>query len=235
MIDCCIERNSGFGRWSDIGLLVLVRHGQAAFGHDSDPSLTDLGVAQAQLAGERLGRWVPRDAAVLAGALARQRQTATQLMISAGLAPENLRTESRLNEYDAERLVKIVEAGDSLDIPHDRSTYQPRLDRALSAWTRGEHLEGNEETWVMFRARIESVLADLTHKSGVTIAVSSGGVIAGMCAQLWGVDSGVWQGMSRVVVNGGVSKVVTGRSGQNVVSFNDHAHLEGQASNITYR
>lgn len=158
------------------------------------------------------------------------------MMIAAGLDPQDLVSDSRLDEYDAEQLVRVIEAGESQSTGHDRSSYQPRLDRALMAWTGGELLEGVDESWSMFRARVQSVLSDLRQRSGMTIAVSSGGVISGICSQLWGANAGVWQSMSRVAVNGGISKVAMGRSGLNVLTFNDHAHLEGQmSSRISYR
>jgi hypothetical protein len=46
----------------------------------------------------------------------------------------------------------------------------------------------------------------------------------------------VWGRLSNVVVNAGVTKVLNGRRGTNLISFNDHSHLEtGDAGLITYR
>jgi hypothetical protein len=38
-----------------------------------------------------------------------------------------------------------------------------------------------------------------------------------------------------VVVNASITKLITGQTGTNLLTFNDHAHLEGDRSLITYR
>jgi len=45
-----------------------------------------------------------------------------------------------------------------------------------------------------------------------------------------------WARLSKVVVNTSVTKVLDGRRGTNLISFNDHAHLEGVDPDLlTYR
>ena len=44
-----------------------------------------------------------------------------------------------------------------------------------------------------------------------------------------------WSRLSKVVVNSSVTKVVLGRRGTSLVSFNDHGHLEGREGLLTYR
>jgi hypothetical protein len=41
--------------------------------------------------------------------------------------------------------------------------------------------------------------------------------------------------LNRVTVNTGVTKIVSGRAGTSLLSFNDHGHLEGAAELLTYR
>ena len=42
--------------------------------------------------------------------------------------------------------------------------------------------------------------------------------------------------LNRVTVNGGITKLVSGRSGVTLLSFNEHAHFDGRASRLlTYR
>jgi hypothetical protein len=38
-----------------------------------------------------------------------------------------------------------------------------------------------------------------------------------------------------VVVNASITKLITGQTGTHLLTFNDHAHLEGDRSLITYR
>ena len=57
-----------------------------------------------------------------------------------------------------------------------------------------------------------------------------------MCSALLGTSPDGFLAMNRVVVNGSVSKLLHGRGGTQVLSFNDHAHLEqGGPGLMTYR
>jgi hypothetical protein len=61
-------------------------------------------------------------------------------------------------------------------------------------------------------------------------------VVAAVGVALLRVPAGAFVALNRVSVNAGISKVVTGRSGTSLVSFNEHAHLErGRAGLLTYR
>jgi hypothetical protein len=63
---------------------------------------------------------------------------------------------------------------------------------------------------------------------------TSGGVIAALCVGLLGVAPAAFVALNRVTVNAGVTKVVRGRGGTTLVSFNEHAHLEPDGL-VTYR
>jgi hypothetical protein len=52
---------------------------------------------------------------------------------------------------------------------------------------------------------------------------------------LLGGDPALWSRLNVVCVNTGVTKVVTGRRGATLVSFNEHTHLEGEPELLTYR
>jgi broad specificity phosphatase PhoE len=71
--------------------------------------------------------------------------------------------------------------------------------------------------------------------SGETgLVITSGGVIAACCARLLGVPASAFVAFNHVVVNAAVTKVVHGRRGTSLVSFNEHAHLEPEGL-VTYR
>jgi hypothetical protein len=44
-----------------------------------------------------------------------------------------------------------------------------------------------------------------------------------------------WPSLARLVVNASITKVISGRMGTSLVTFNDHAHLESERALITYR
>jgi broad specificity phosphatase PhoE len=70
---------------------------------------------------------------------------------------------------------------------------------------------------------------------GTTLAVTSAGVIAVACAQLTGLPADRWPALARIAVNASITKLITGSTGTHLLTFNDHAHLEGDRSLVTYR
>jgi broad specificity phosphatase PhoE len=71
--------------------------------------------------------------------------------------------------------------------------------------------------------------------SGETAAVfTSGGPIAALAADARGLPDSAMVAFNHVAINGGVSKLVGGRRGISLISFNEHAHLE-QDGLVTYR
>lgn len=76
----------------------------------------------------------------------------------------------------------------------------------------------------------------LANLQGTAAVFTSGGVIAAVCARIWGLDGEGFIAVNRVAVNGGMTKLVHGRSGTSLVSYNDHAHFEGEHRELlTYR
>src|SRR5689334_20040975 len=82
-----------------MGLVLLVRHGQASFGADDYDVLSETGVVQSRRLGEWLGETGLEPAAVLHGAMRRQRDTATAMVEAAGwpVVPE---LDEGWNEFD---------------------------------------------------------------------------------------------------------------------------------------
>jgi hypothetical protein len=65
---------------------------------------------------------------------------------------------------------------------------------------------------------------------------TSGGTLAALCVALLQLPDDAFVAFNRVSVNTGVTKVVHGRSGTTLVSFNEHGHLErGASALVTYR
>jgi hypothetical protein len=57
-------------------------------------------------------------------------------------------------------------------------------------------------------------------------------VIAALCCSLLGVPPQTLVVLNRVAVNGGLTKVASGRSGLSLVSFNEHGYLEGGGTGL---
>lgn len=223
--------------------LLLVRHGQASFGGDDYDLLSDLGREQAGVVHRELRRRRIEPAALASGTMRRQLETAAPWAAD-GREP---RVDEGWNEYDAAVVLSAAgEVGVSLERPEGSEAvakngspspaeFQKLLDGALGAWVADrEPVDG--ERWPEFRARVvaaaQAVIADLP-RGGVGVVSTSGGPIAALCLEYLGLPDSTFVSINRILVNGGITKLIAGGSGVNVVSFNEHAHLEPGL--VTYR
>jgi broad specificity phosphatase PhoE len=220
-----------------MGVLLLVRHGQASLGAAEYDQLSELGVRQAEILGARLaGTDLPVDR-VACGTLARQRDTAWPVLAALRREASGLVTDGRLDEYDhvgvmAQHTPEITFAGSTADGESGRRL-QSALEEAIGRWMSGG--DGYAESHDAFVSRAVGAVGDLTAAPGNTIAVTSGGVIAAACVQALGLPAGRWPALARLIVNSSITKMVSGASGTHLVTFNDHAHLESDRALITYR
>jgi broad specificity phosphatase PhoE len=218
--------------------ITLLRHGQASFGAADYDDLSDLGRTQAAVAGAELARRRLRDPVVVCGTLRRQADTATIAMGEMGLSGDPV-VDDRWDEYDHIGLVGAFVADSAegtaqataLDDPR---AFQRALDAALAAWVAADEPDG----WRGFAEGAIAALTDLARslEGRDAIVSTSGGVIAAIGSHLLGVAGEAVVPLNRVVVNGALTTLLVGRSGVSLVTFNDHAHLSGEASELrTYR
>jgi broad specificity phosphatase PhoE len=225
--------------------VLLVRHAQASFGGPDYDVLSDVGTVQAGVLGSRLAPLAL--SSVVHGTMQRQRHTAQLALRSRDCGVQVL--EDRCwDEYDHEALLDAALAApdarrafdEALERAEDPArVFQDALEQALARWCGGAHDGDYRETFAQFRARaadgLRHLLDDLG-RSETAVVVTSGGVISALCADFLGLDHRRWAALNRVMVNTGMTKVVHGRRGANLVAVNDHAHLEGRdPSLLTYR
>jgi broad specificity phosphatase PhoE len=219
-----------------MGLILLVRHGQASWGAADYDQLSDLGVAQ----GEALGRhWAEigvKPARVVGGALRRHRQTAEALGAGAGWDVP-LEVDDGWDEFDHVQLLTAYgEARGVTEAPSGRSELDRWFDAAVARWTSGEHDADYPLAFGDFAARVDEALRRATENVGpgeTIVVVTSGGPISWVLASLLGGDVGVWGRLNPVMTNASVSRVTVGSRGTTAVSFNEHGHLP--AGLLTYR
>jgi broad specificity phosphatase PhoE len=221
--------------------LLLARHGQASFGGPDYDVLSPLGIRQAEaLAGALAGRAVRVDR-VVSGSLARQRDTAAPVAAAMGCPVE---VDPRWDEYATDAILARYSGSGvrasrppGSDPPQVSSReFQDILEGALRAWVAGRDGGSGIETWTSFAGRVRAALADVAGglRSGDTALVStSGGVLGAACVALLGVPDEAFVTFNRVTVNAGLTKVVHGRGGTTLVTFNEHSHLEPAL--VTYR
>ncbi|MGH3625430.1 MAG: histidine phosphatase family protein [Sciscionella sp.] len=205
-----------------MAVVYLIRHAQASFGTADYDVLSELGHRQAELLGAELLRRGVRPNLVCSGSMRRQRDSAATCLAS-GRIPVSIEVDERWNEYDhVDVLARYGAQDDSARL---------RLEGALRRWVADGDSGRCAEGWPAFRARVRAALDDLfggLDRGGSALAFTSGGVISAICADLLGIPEAGFLGLNRVTVNASVTKIVRGRSGINLVSFNDHAHFEGE-------
>ncbi|KAB1947923.1 histidine phosphatase family protein [Brevibacterium linens] len=217
-----------------MSVLYLVRHGQASFGTDDYDRLSDLGKEQSRITGRFLASQGLEPDRIIHGEMLRQRQTAEGLL--AGLGRDvDAHVDAGWNEYAAWELTGVLTDLDPR-AQHDSKIFQGELERGAARWASGEHDEDYTETYNQFTSRVERALADAVAamESGQSaIVVSSAGAIAWTAARLIGGGFDQWMAFNRVTINTGITKIITGRGGTSLISFNDHGHQDPK--NATYR
>ncbi|MTD52791.1 histidine phosphatase family protein [Amycolatopsis pithecellobii] len=220
-----------------MGAIYLIRHGQATFGEVDYDRLSSLGLEQGVIVGAELLRRHVRFTEVRSGSLVRQQKTAETVLDWLGVKTP-AKEDPRWNEYDHVDVLACHGAG---ALPHgiDPHGYQAILDGALEEWVAAGDKSPCAETWPAFLTRVCDALAELVSLLGKgenAVVFTSGGVIGTIAGQLLGDPAVGLCRLQRVMVNGGVTKLVSGRSGVSLLSFNEHSHFDGRASRLlSYR
>lgn len=222
-----------------MGLVLLVRHGQASFGADDYDVLSETGWEQGRLLGAWLADQAVKPARVIRGGMRRHRETAEAMISGAGwdgLSPE---VDAGWDEFDHLGVVASYPdqpaAGELT-----RREFQALFEKATTRWTNGEG-SGEHESYADFCARVRAALAQAAASSsdGPVVVVSSGGPIAVTGADLVDPDADrtvharLWQRFNTVVVNSSVTRVIVGSTGARLLTFNEHTHLAPET--LTYR
>jgi broad specificity phosphatase PhoE len=222
--------------------VLLVRHGQASFGAADYDVLSEPGRRQADIVAASLAERGYRPARLYSGTLRRQQETAAAFR---ALGAPALEVEPRWDEFNTDDVL-THHSDSSLRIQGDETGetltnrgFQAALEPALAEWVAHAERSPTSQTWPQFSgagaAALEDLAADLG--SGETaVIVTSGGAIAAVVGALLGAPAEVFAALNRTLVNAGVTKIAIGSSGTNVLSVNDHSHLElVDRELVTYR
>jgi broad specificity phosphatase PhoE len=210
---------------TEVGQILLVRHGQASFGAADYDVLSRVGEQQAAATGAALAGLRPE--AVVHGAMRRQRRTA-ELMVEGARWDVVPAVEPAWDEFD--HLAMLDAQPKDYDGEPDERQFQAWFEKATRRWLSGDHDGDYAESWPGFRDRVLAGLDALG--GGTTIVVTSGGPISIVVAHLL-ASPAAYERIAPVVVNASLTKVVVGSRGQTLVSFNEHGHLSREL--LTYR
>lgn len=220
-----------------MGQLLLVRHGQASWDSDDYDVLSETGWEQSRLLGKALAaRGITPDAVVM-GAMRRHRETAEACLgeLGSSLTPE---VDQGWDEFDHVGMLASVPAPFEGRRP-TKAEFQAWFEQATDRWTGGAYDADYPESFSAFTSRVGSALRRTAEREGTVLVFSSGGPVSWSTASLLsddpGVASALWRRLNPVCVNSGVTRLVTGRRGITLVTFNGHAHLDGVPGMLTYR
>ena len=222
--------------------VLLVRHGQASFGAADYDVLSELGRRQAEIVATSLAARGYRPARLFTGTLRRQQETADAFR---ALGAPDLEVEPRWDEFDPDDVLthhsdsalrlQADGAGETLT----NRGFQAALEPALAEWVAHAERSPTSQTWPQFSGAGPAALEELVTELGsgeTAVVITSGGAIAAVIGVLLGAPAEVFAALNRILVNAGVTKLAIGSTGVNVVSFNDHSHLEAvDRELVTYR
>jgi broad specificity phosphatase PhoE len=234
-----------------VRLIYLVRHGQASFGKRDYDALSELGHEQSRLLGRALAvREIVPDV-VIRGEMRRHRETAEGIV--SGLSDVGvgrvvpIEVDAGWDEFDFQHVVEVhkpmyrsrtVMIADLARSRAPRQKFQEIFEDATARWTGGGSDGDYHESFPAFTDRTQAALRAAvarTPERGTAVVVTSGGPIGLTASHLLAGDASLWSQLNKVAVNTAVTKIINGRSGLTLSSYNDHSHVEHDRRMLTYR
>jgi broad specificity phosphatase PhoE len=231
-----------------MGVLMLVRHGQAAFGAENYDVLSSQGVRQSRRVAEILAGYGIAPTSLIHGGMRRQRETAEEMLRGAASWKLPLEMDERWREFDhlavmnayptlAEEQRELLNRGGM-----ELRAFHELYTKATARWSSGAYDSDYPESFAEFIGRVRDGIGRAARKAGerrTAIVVTSGGPIAAACAMLTEVGeeprrlAAAWTRFNSVMVNVSVSRIVVGASGARLLTFNEHSWLDREL--VTYR
>jgi len=216
--------------------LVLVRHGQASFGADDYDKLSELGWRQSRWLGEYFAERGAAFDRVVRGSLRRHAETLAGIAEGMG-RPLEAAEDGRLNEYQADVLLRAHTGKDKFQKEGDRREHFRVLREALYGWCDGTLDCREHPPFADFRRSVLAALAEArAGKAKRVLVVSSGGPISTILAEVLGMPPRGVVDLNLQTRNTGITELQAGASRIHCVSFNNVPHLDrpDRAGALTY-
>jgi broad specificity phosphatase PhoE len=225
-----------------MGLITIVRHGQANIVGEDYDQLSDLGRHQSRLLGEYFQSREMRWDHVVTGPLHRHTQTleeASAVYGSSNELAESARVMPELTEHQAIAVVDSVLAKQGRKNRFDPEVSEQErkqklrefffeFDRIMRDWVAGEIVIPGLESWQQARQRCAQALSLMVEDcpaGGDLLAFSSGGFMSMALGSVMGLgDEAVYE-LSLEINNTAWAEIRTGSHGLRVRCFNWHPHL----------
>ncbi|WP_164009647.1 histidine phosphatase family protein [Pyxidicoccus trucidator] len=230
-----------------MGVVYLVRHGQASFGAADYDQLSETGVAQARVLGETLRSRLPRADAVVTGTLVRHRQTADACLAALKCDVPQRRSKG-FDEFDMDEIIvrhepryedRTLLMQDIAGATEPRRAFQALFTEAVARWVGGGFDDEYTEPWPVFRDRCIRAMDELIRELGASknaLVFTSGGPITAICQDLLRIPDEHAFRLNTALANCGVTKVVYSERTRFLSTMNEHGFFEGtQRALLTYR
>ena len=211
-----------------MGILYLVRHGQASFGADDYDQLSDLGKRQSV----QLGRYFASKGmtfdAVLSGTLRRHSQTLDGISEGLGL-PLRAMHWPNLNEYNSEAVIAAIhpEPWDRSSTPDPYRHHFRLLRSGLLQWMLGNTQPQDMPSWETFGQQVVTVLDHVRQSQAARVLlVSSGGPIASAIGHVLGTPPEATVELNMRLRNTAVTEFSFGPKRHALLTYNTLPHLE---------
>jgi broad specificity phosphatase PhoE len=229
-----------------VSVLLLVRHGQASFGKRDYDALSGTGHEQSRVLGRALAaRGVVPDV-IVRGELRRHRETAEGILVGLG-AEVPVEVDPGWDEFDFRHVMQVhkplyrsrtLMLADYARTParERKARFQAMFEEATERWTGGVADTDYRESFPDFSERVDGAARRAAaHEARTVLVVSSGGPIGLVASHLLAGDASLWPTLNKAAVNTGVTKVVRGRSGLTLSTYNEHSHVDHDRALLTYR
>lgn len=211
-----------------MGILHMVRHGQASFGADDYDHLSDLGTRQSVQLGRHFAAKGFTFDAVLTGTL--RRHTQTLAGISEGMGrPLSAMHWPGLNEYDSQAVMAAVHP-EPLDRTPSDDHYRRHfrlLRTGLTQWMLGKTQPQGMPSWSTFTQQVVEVLDHVRQSQAARVLlVSSGGPIASAIGHVLGTPPEATVELNMRLRNTAVTEFSFGPKRHALLTYNTLPHLE---------
>lgn len=217
--------------------LLLMRHGQAAFGAAVYDALSPIGRAQAETTGGWIAAHRPT-ARIWSGPRQRHIETAAAVARASGL-PAAAPGGAGLDEFaEGEEVLALgARLGDRLGeklgvaTPPGPDAAQRRIrlyNQAIAAWAAGAASIGGRPSFSGFRANVRGWLDAATApgaRGRTELVVTSAGVIAAVVCEVLDLPDARWLELLQSLANASLTEIAFSPGRRGLRSFNAHGHL----------
>jgi len=236
-----------------MGMIFLIRHGQASFGEENYDMLSETGILQSRMLGDYLADTGQEIDAVYSGKMERQKMTAHEAIKSYRKHGKDISDPvvvDNLGEYDF-RGVLLSQVPDMLEedpslqkdldlIYTDLKAFQRVFEGAMLRWVSGRYNKEGVETWEDFARRSVGAILGIISKQGRgknIFVFTSGGIIAATMQRALGLSNEATMRINWQLINSSITRFMYRYDTITLAGFNCIPHLELKKDKtlLTYR